>query len=136
MYVIFSLTKDTLIFEVVFDVIVGSKKIFVVDFSEWSESTDSCLFDWDDLNLTNTPENNPIPTTSSSSPFPSPPSFSSQNFPIFLFIESETGIQPNESLASRVPFDLKDYSDEGALKQYLENMSLDQMKKMAQDDDE
>jgi len=96
----------------VFDVVATPQKILIVDFSEWNETTDSCLFDWEELSNLG----------------------SHGDVVDFRVIEHETGIQPNQSLTCRVPFDLKDYSSEGALKQYLENMSMDQLKKMAEND--
>jgi len=89
----------------VFDIAIPSdKEILIIDFGRFNEVTDSCLFNWEELFGFHPQDKQP---------------------PLIKVLEDDTGIQPNDALFCRVPYDLKDYSTEEALKDYLENIKFD-----------
>jgi len=96
----------------VFDVhVMPNKEVNIIDFAIFGEETSACLFTWEELfeiSRRNSAENG--------------------GEIILRVIESNTGIQPNQSIVSRVPYDLRDFSDEGALKEYFQQINLDTLK--------
>jgi len=78
----------------------------LIDFSMFGTITDPCLFTWEELlELARIPVKMEVE---------------------LRVIENNGGIQPNGALAARVPFDLKDISDEGAMSDFFAN--LDKLK--------
>uniref|UniRef100_A0A6B2LAG5 Cell division cycle protein 123 homolog n=1 Tax=Arcella intermedia TaxID=1963864 RepID=A0A6B2LAG5_9EUKA len=89
-------------------VVPKEKRVYIIDFGIFGPMSDPALFSWEEL-------------------LPSSKDRSTQNC-IMRVVENEMGIQPNEALVSRVPYDLKDFSDDGALKEYFNNLNYEQMK--------
>jgi len=92
----------------VFDVYLSGRRVWLVDFNPWDNTTDALLFDWDE-NLLNDP--NPSSATD------------------FRIVENQAQIRASLGMSMGLPADLRNFSSGSSLHQLV-----DQMKELEHED--